>query len=266
MRNRVSGALLAIALAAGCSNPPPEDPQYESRDVQPPPIDTVSGRFAGQTIAVIPFLEKTNREHRAQLGALAPDILVAYALDAGFQPVERDQIDAAVKEQLFGQTENVDPKTAASVGRVVGAKYVLIGAITNYEERKAKGSGGFSVPILFEQTKEDAYLIFEAQVSGRIVEVETGLVLAADPGTADSQKYLLEGGRVKVIGIGVDKGQQIEVKEGMGKVLKLSFARSMNKMVKQLNAKAHLPPPGGAPESGSTAPAKAGGTQPARRP
>jgi curli biogenesis system outer membrane secretion channel CsgG len=230
--------VLTLAVLAGCGDPETrEDPSYESSDVQPPPIQPISPPFAGQFVAIVPFVNKTLSNNR-QLGQAAPDIIAAYAIEAGFRVAEgqKGQLGEAMDELNFQQTEFVDPSTAAKIGKMKGARYVLVGAVTDYRVTRAKAKKGVDVFGLVGVGDKEGALIYDVQVSSRIVDVETREVICADPGTAVKQKYSSSGSNVHVVGVRVEDSSSVETEdESMGKVLKLAFAKSMNKLVTQAN-------------------------------
>ena len=269
MNRRLGIVLAAVVLACGCGNPQPsEDPSYEGSDVQAPPINPIRAPFAGMTVAIVPYVNKTLAEHR-ELGNVAPDIIAAFAIEAGFRVVESKggQLGEVMDEMNFSQTEFVDPSTAAKIGKMKGAKLVLLGAVTDYRITKAKGKKGVDVLGLVEVGGSEASLVYDCQVSSRLVDVETREVIAADAGTAVKQKYSVSGSKVGVLGVEVEEKQDVETqRESMGKVLKLAFARSLNKIVGQANGRAHqfggsapaYPAPAPSPYPPSTAPASPG--------
>ncbi|ROR32197.1 CsgG/HfaB family protein [Inmirania thermothiophila] len=62
-----------------------------------------------------------------------------------FRLVERQQLDAALREQDLGASGRVAKPSAAKIGKVLGAEYLIQAVITNYEsgvEQKGGGLGG----------------------------------------------------------------------------------------------------------------------------
>lgn len=47
--------------------------------------------------------------------------------------VERREVEKVIQEQDYGQTGRIDPDTAAKVGRMLGAKALIVGSITQLE-------------------------------------------------------------------------------------------------------------------------------------
>ena len=121
----------ALALAAGCSDKSPrpnEDPTYENSDVQHEEIKPVYPPFAMQTVAVATFVNKSLSRY-PQLGNIAPDVLPGMMIEAGYRVVEGKggQLDEVMNEANFGQSEFVDPKSAAKLGKIGEADLCLMG-------------------------------------------------------------------------------------------------------------------------------------------
>jgi TolB-like protein len=62
--------------------------------------------------------------------AVAENLRNALVQQKQFVVVERSQIDKALKEQAFGQSGLVDAKQAVALGRLVGAKIIVVGSVT----------------------------------------------------------------------------------------------------------------------------------------
>lgn len=57
--------------------------------------------------------------------------LEPYLLRAGYDLIERGQVDKLLKEQAFGQSGSVDPKTAAELGKILGVDAVVLGQVVS---------------------------------------------------------------------------------------------------------------------------------------
>lgn len=82
-----------------------------------------------------------------QLGpAVRNHIDTAFSDDAElarkFSVVERDKLALVMKEQGLGSTGAVDPKTAANVGKLLGVKYIITGAIDSFSINNTRGGVG----------------------------------------------------------------------------------------------------------------------------
>lgn len=140
------------------------------------------------TIAVMDFKNKTNRGGW-ELGSGAADMMTTQLVKTRkFTVVERDKLKTIMKEQNIGATGLVDTK-AAEIGKLLGAQYIVIGAVTEYGSSHSSGSGaGISV----------AKTIYRTGVDIRIVNASTGEVIFAENGngeeSASSGSFLGIGG------------------------------------------------------------------------
>lgn len=115
MRSRWMIALLAVALAGG---------QARGQDTRP-------------GIAVFPFAnggsygqEKENFD--ALERGMAAMLISELAANPAARIVEREQIQKLLDEQNLGGQGRVEPQTAARIGKVVGARYVVLGNFVDF--------------------------------------------------------------------------------------------------------------------------------------
>lgn len=66
------------------------------------------------------------------------------ALDV-FTVVERSQLDHVLAEQDLGASGRVRPDTAAEIGRLTGAGYIVTGTVTDYSENTRRSGGGVNL-------------------------------------------------------------------------------------------------------------------------
>jgi curli biogenesis system outer membrane secretion channel CsgG len=68
-------------------------------------------------------------------------------LSRTFSVIEREKLDLVMKEQGLGSAGALDPQSAAKVGRILGVKYIVTGAIDRFSINSTKGAvrqlGGF---------------------------------------------------------------------------------------------------------------------------
>ncbi len=95
-----------------------------------------------------------------------------------FQVLERKELEAVLGEQDLGASGRVDKKTAAKIGKIKGARYLVAGTVSAFEEgTTGRGSnisiGGISVG----GKKERAYMAVDLKVidtnTGEIVDART---------------------------------------------------------------------------------------------
>ena len=146
------------------------------------PSTNVLGEMPAQELTltkprvVILAFDDRSEEGKAPANAVI-NMMTSELFKAGvFRLLERERIDDLISEQKLGQSGLVDPSTAPKLGRIMGAQYVLTGAITLYYYNE-KGSG-FAIPLLGSSMKEKtAYVVTDL----RIVDVETSeIVYASD--------------------------------------------------------------------------------------
>ena len=97
--------------------------------------------------------------------------------------VERERIDDVARELRLGMSGLVDPKSAAEIGKLAGAEYMLLGAITNLGHGQ---SGGYvPLPWVSLSTHEEKV---KADLDIRVVKVETGEIVFADAASGTASK------------------------------------------------------------------------------
>ena len=63
-------------------------------------------------------------------------------LSSRFSVIEREKLDLVLKEQGLATSGALDQQTAAKVGRVLGIKYIITGAIDKFAINTTKGGFG----------------------------------------------------------------------------------------------------------------------------
>lgn len=90
-----------------------------------------------------------------------------------FRIVERSKLDPVLSEQDLGASGRVATKTAAKIGKLTGAQYLVIGNVSSYEEKTKGSGGGVSYRgISLGGKKDDAYIAIDV----RVVDTTTGEV------------------------------------------------------------------------------------------
>jgi len=82
-----------------------------------------------------------------------------------FNVVERNQLDAALQEQDLAASGRMAPETAAPIGQLTGAQYLVMGTVTAYEENTSSTGGvigykGFSIG----GSSSEAYIAVDVRV------------------------------------------------------------------------------------------------------
>lgn len=97
---------------------------------------------------------------------------------ARFEIVERNKIDKVFKEQNFGMSGMVDENTAAEVGKLLGAKYVVFGSITSATRKDIDKFGYILVRI-------------EVGIDVRAVNTTSGKILLSESAIGVSESKLV---------------------------------------------------------------------------
>jgi curli biogenesis system outer membrane secretion channel CsgG len=126
-------------------------------------------------VSLLPARERDARLF-ADLGRGVGDIVTRELFDLGrFDLVERRNLAAAIAEQNLSLTGRFDPETVATVGRLVGAEIILVGAVTELSIDRASAV----VPSLFGGA---VVTTVQVAVEFRFVEVATGRILGIGSG------------------------------------------------------------------------------------
>ncbi len=93
------------------------------------------------------------------------------ASTGAFRIVERSNLESVLSEQDLGASGRVRPDTAARIGQLTGAGYIVLGTITAYDEQTRSTGGGISFRgIGIGGRKTEAYLAVDL----RVVDANTG--------------------------------------------------------------------------------------------
>ena len=82
-----------------------------------------------QRVAVLPFVELNSKQPTELSNRIYEELITTKTLRERFILVERRRINDILREQHFPSSDLIDPSTAVEVGRLVGARAVLIGTV-----------------------------------------------------------------------------------------------------------------------------------------
>jgi curli biogenesis system outer membrane secretion channel CsgG len=90
-----------------------------------------------------------------------------------FKMVEREKLDAVLEEQDLADSGRISKKSGAKIGKLTGAKYLVVATLSSFEEDVKGTGGGLSFRgISVGGKKEEAYLAVDL----RVVDTTTGEV------------------------------------------------------------------------------------------
>ena len=141
-------------------------------------------------LAVLEFKNKAdNQWWYSNGGAAAQDVFVTELVKSGkFRVVEREQLEALMREKNLTLSGDVDPSTAVRIGKLLGVNYLLAGAVTEYGNTSV-GGGGFGVGASKKK--------FVAAMNARLIDTSTGEILWADEAREEEASI-----KVSVFGVG----------------------------------------------------------------
>lgn len=177
---------LAVAAATLSAADLPQKRRVAVFDFDNPPTqtNTVTNPWmpvmAGQTISV-----------RNDVGQTVADLLVTQLVrDGNCTVIERKELKRLLDEQNLGNSDRVDPTTAARLGRILGVDAIIVGSVTRYDHSdRTTGHphnfGGFRVGSATKTTHE---IKADVQITARIVSPESAEILAVAEGSGLSER------------------------------------------------------------------------------
>jgi curli biogenesis system outer membrane secretion channel CsgG len=91
-----------------------------------------------------------------------------------FRVVERSKLDSVLSEQDLAESGRINPATRAKVGKLTGAKYLVFGTVSAFEENTSGKGGGISFRgISVGGKKGEAYMAIDL----RVVDTTTGEIV-----------------------------------------------------------------------------------------
>jgi curli biogenesis system outer membrane secretion channel CsgG len=129
-------------------------------------------------VGVLRFTNDTNAGWwKASVGRELQDMLASeLASTKAFHVLERREIDAVLGEQELGASGRISKSTRAKMGRIKGAKYLVAGTVSSYEEDTSGGGGGLRIGGFSIGGKKDkAYIAVDLKV----IDTETGEIVDA---------------------------------------------------------------------------------------
>lgn len=157
-------------------------------------IALVAGAQEKPRIAILEIKNKADNQYWWHGGGeAAQDVFITELVKSGkFRVVERERIDAIMQEKGLNLSGDIDPSTAMQIGKLLGAEYLLAGAVTEYgyDESDVRTPGIRGLPSVSVGKKT-----FTAAINARVFDVSTGEIVWADEarGEAGSARVFVGG-------------------------------------------------------------------------
>lgn len=167
------------------------------------------------------------------LGDGMAEMLATALVETGkFKVLERQQIHDVLGEQDLGASGRVDPATAAKIGKVLGARYLVYGTVNEFEYSKG-GEGGAVRIGGFRVGASEARAHIGMDV--RIVDAVTSEILFSTRSTADATRT-----GFKVGYSGADFGADLGTfqKTPLGEATRKAVEYAVTKMVNEFGTEA----------------------------
>jgi curli biogenesis system outer membrane secretion channel CsgG len=129
-------------------------------------------------VGVLRFTNETSAGWwSGNMGRELQDMLASELVSTkAFHVLERKELDAVLGEQNLGASGRVDKKTAARIGKIKGAKYLVSSTVSAFEEGTSGSGGGIGIGgISIGGKKERAYMAVDLKV----IDTETGEIVDA---------------------------------------------------------------------------------------
>ena len=136
---------------------------------------SIASAAKGPTVAVIEFKNESGAAWwRGGVGwELSGMLSNELASSRAFTVLERTKIQAVLEEQNLAASGRVSGGQGARMGKVIGAKYLIAGTVTSYEEDVKSTGGGISFGgVSVGGKSESAYLAIDL----RVINAETGAI------------------------------------------------------------------------------------------
>lgn len=155
------------------------------------------GWGAGKKIVCVLDLEdKSNqRGDWHNIGAGMADMIVtSLAETKKYVLIERNKLEAVIAEQKLGASGAVTAQTAAKIGRLLGAQYVITGAVTEFGIKDSKmGIGGLEKILPFgggaKISKSKARVVIDV----RAIDATSARIAAAAKGEGEKSSAEISG-------------------------------------------------------------------------
>lgn len=149
-------------------------------------------------IAVLEFTEKDAGRWSGHVGRAAEDWFVDSLVNTEkFSVMERQQLEAILKEKAFQFSGDVDQQTALKAGKMAGVQFVIFGNIDFAQKDQGVHSGGGWGVLSKLPWGSAGKKTSEGNLTARIASIETGEIVFSKSETVTASNF-----NISVMGIG----------------------------------------------------------------
>ena len=145
-----------------------------------------AGFCGGKKIICVMDLEDKSNHHSGwqNVGTGIAEMLVTALSDTRkYTLIERAKLEAVMDEQKLGASGAVTAQTAAKIGRLLGAQYIITGAVTEFGIKDSKiGVGGLEKVLPFGGGAKVSKTKARAVLDVRAIDTATAQIAAAASG------------------------------------------------------------------------------------
>lgn len=147
---------------------------------------SAEGWCAGKKIVCVMDLDDKSGDHGdwRNIGTGVAEMLVTALSDTKkYTLVERSKMEAVMDEQKLGASGAVTAQTAAKIGRLLGAQYIITGAVTEFGIKDSKiGVGGLEKVLPFGGGAKVSKTKARAVIDVRAIDTTSAQIVAAAKG------------------------------------------------------------------------------------
>jgi len=136
-------------------------------------------------VCVLDLEDKSSHGHGWQnVGTgIAEMMVTALSETKRYTLIEREKLESVMQEQRLGASGAVTAQTAAKIGRLLGAQFIVTGAVTEFGVKDSKiGVGGLEKVLPFGGGAKMAKNTARAAIDVRAIDTTSGQIVAAAKG------------------------------------------------------------------------------------
>ncbi len=158
---------------------------------------SVNGWCGGKKIVCVLDLEDKSGNHGSwrNIGTGVAEMLVTSLSETKkYTLIERSKLEAVMEEQKLGASGAVTAQTAAKIGRLLGAQYIITGSVTEFGIKDSKiGVGGLEKVLPFGGGARMSKTKARAVIDVRAIDTTSAQIAAAAKGEGEKSSAEFSG-------------------------------------------------------------------------